>query len=116
MFLNFTLPARVSQEAYQALVETISGALAYEGDAIITDALNKANLQPTSRAVILAAQAAVSVLLAHEIGQEVAEDEKHSAYLDALADNVHVFDIAEATLAEYRHAKRQMDNWPRPEA
>lgn len=97
MFTNITLPKQISQEAYQALVETIAGALAYEGDAIITDALNKANLQPTSRAVMLAAQAAVAVLLAHEIGQEVGS---RDGYMDALADNTHVFDIAEAATAE----------------
>jgi hypothetical protein len=67
------LPEHVNTRAVDTLIETIAAALAYQSDPVITDALDKCNLQPTSRAVLLAAQAAVAVLLAHEIGQEVAE-------------------------------------------
>jgi len=61
-----TLPDHVSEAAYHALVETIAGAI--QSDVLITDAMDNASLQPTSRAAILAAQAAVAVILAHEIG------------------------------------------------
>lgn len=115
--MNMPLPPHVSPEACQALIETVAGALAYGGDVIITDALDHANLQPTSRAVLLAAYAAVAVLLAHEMGQEYGHEAgKRDGYLDALADNTAVFDLAEAHMAEHRHAKQQMDSWPRPEA
>lgn len=75
MSTDAVLPTHVSQDAYVALVETIAGALIYEGNPLITDALDACNLQPTSRAAILAASATAAVLVAHEVGQEIGDDE-----------------------------------------
>lgn len=69
------LPAHIEQKAVDDLTATIAGVLAYESDVPITLAYDACNLQPTSRAAMLAAQAAVAVLLAHEIGQELAQED-----------------------------------------
>src|SRR5579859_1444317 len=68
------LPAHIDAADVENLISTIEEAL--EDDPVIRDALNACNLQPTSRANWLAATSAVNLLLAHEIGQEVARDEE----------------------------------------
>jgi hypothetical protein len=54
------------------LVETIT--LQLYDSPMIVDALTACDLQPTLRATWLAASSAVHVLLAHELGQQVARD------------------------------------------
>jgi len=72
------LPDHIDAWDVENLISTIEEQL--EVSPLIQDALNKCNLQPTMRACWLAANSAVLVLLAHEIGQEVAAD---SAAIDA---------------------------------
>jgi hypothetical protein len=67
------LPEHIAPEAVEALIGTLADTLAM--DPGIVDALEACHLQPTSRANWLAAQAAVIVLVMHEIGQEVARDQ-----------------------------------------
>ena len=57
-----------------AQVENLVTALAKAIQDWLTDSMEACNLQPTSRAARLAAEAAVCVLIAHEIGQEVGEE------------------------------------------
>lgn len=66
------LPDHIDQADVENLISTIESEL--EDNPAIQDALNACNLQPTTRASWLAAASAVNVLLAHEIGQEVARD------------------------------------------
>ena len=68
---HFKLPPHITPEAVEDLTNAIANLLDY---ASILMFLDKCNLQPTSRARWLAAQSAVNVLLAHEIGQEVSDD------------------------------------------
>jgi len=72
------LPDHIDSWDLENLISTIEEQL--EDSPLIRDALNACNLQPTTRANWLAAASAVNVLLAHEIGQEVAAD---SAAIDA---------------------------------
>jgi hypothetical protein len=60
------LPDHIQAIAIESLILALS--LRIQGTVVEIDACN---LQPTSRASRLAAEAAVCVLLAHEIGQEV---------------------------------------------
>jgi hypothetical protein len=75
-FTATRLPNGTSHEAAASLVEVIAGALMPGWVEEISIALDKCELQPTSRATYLAASAAVAVLLAHEIGQEAAPSEQ----------------------------------------
>lgn len=71
--IDYGLEHFESQAAHQlvdALLDTIEAASA-EGGAIFD-----AGYQPTTRAMHLAALVAASVILAHELGQEVARDAK----------------------------------------
>jgi len=65
--MHIKLPNHIRAAAVEALVtalaKTIQGGL--------PNAMDSCELQPTRRAARLAAEAAVCVLLAHEIGQEV---------------------------------------------
>lgn len=70
-FPHLVLPEHISEAAVTSLVMTIAEALGPGFVDEITTALSDCDLQPTSRATYLAASAAVAVLLAHEIGQEV---------------------------------------------
>lgn len=69
------LPGTITTQADQRALEDLERELA---DAIMLDVeifkrLEKCNLQPTTRAAALAARAAVLVLIAHDIGQEVGQ-------------------------------------------
>ncbi len=66
------LPERIDPADVDNLIATIEAELA--DNPAITDALKACDLQPTSRANWLAAASAVHLLLAHELGQEVARD------------------------------------------
>lgn len=72
--LDELLPAHIDPADVENLVATLAAALA--DDPVIRDALEACNLQPTSRAGWLASQAAVIVLVMHEIGQEVTRDQR----------------------------------------
>lgn len=67
--LTATQDQRALERALEDLTNEISEALLL--DAEIWKHYEKCELQPTHRACALAARAAVSVLLAHDIGQEV---------------------------------------------
>jgi len=71
------LPEHVERPAADQLVAVIAEVLVYAGRVPITEAYDLCNLQPTTRAAILAAQAAVAVLIAHEIGQGVGDGAEH---------------------------------------
>ena len=73
MTTQIVLPDNVNRAAADQLVAVIAAALMYAGNVPITEAYDNCGLQPTTRAAILAAQVALSVLIAHEIGQEVGE-------------------------------------------
>lgn len=66
------LPKQIDAEAVEILIFAIEEALSDSPS--IKDALEACELQPTTRANWLAASAAVHVLLAHEIGQEVGSE------------------------------------------
>jgi len=66
------LPDHIDSWDVENLISTIEEQL--EDSPVIRDALEACSLQPTTRACWLAANSAVLVLLAHEIGQEVAAD------------------------------------------
>lgn len=68
------LPEHIAPGDVENLIDALAEALAH--DPVIADALEACHLQPTSRANWLAAQAAAIVLVMHEIGQEVARDQK----------------------------------------
>ncbi len=68
------LPEHIAPGDVENLIDALAEDLAH--DPVIRDALEACHLQPTSRANWLAAQAAVIVLVMHEIGQEVARDQK----------------------------------------
>jgi len=67
------LPEHIDAARVINLIDTIESQLSESP--IIRDALEACELQPTTRPTWLAASAAVHVLLAHEIGQEVARDQ-----------------------------------------
>jgi len=73
---TFTLPEHLNRQALENLTLTITELLMYGVNVPVTVGYDASNLQPTSRAAWLAANAAVSVLLAHEIGQEVGDHER----------------------------------------
>jgi len=66
-------PEHIKDEKIQALIEVLEDALV--DNPAIQDALNACDLEPTTRARWWAAVSAVSVLLAHECGQEVARND-----------------------------------------
>ncbi len=66
------LPEHISQASVVVLAAVICERILCDPE--VKDALEACELQPTSRAASLAAMSAVNVLLAHEIGQEVAAD------------------------------------------
>ena len=65
------------QREIDNLIATIAEQL--DASPIVTDALMACGLEPTSRAFWLAADSAVNVLLAHDIGQTVGEGESPEA-------------------------------------
>jgi hypothetical protein len=67
------LPEHIAPGDVENLISAVTGELSM--NPVIADALEACHLQPTSRANWLAAQAAVIVLVMHEIGQEVARDQ-----------------------------------------
>ncbi len=66
------LPEHIDPDNIERLTEVIADKILQ--DAVVLQALDLCNLDPTTRAARLAAHAAVIVLLAHELGQEVAAD------------------------------------------
>lgn len=72
---TFKLPQHIDRDALERLTLTITELLEYGAHVPVSLAYDASNLQPTSRAAWLAANAAVNVLLAHEIGQEGKSDE-----------------------------------------
>ncbi len=64
------LPDHIRASAIEVLVTALAKVI-QDG---VPDAMDSCELQPTRRAARLAAEAAVCVLLAHEIGQEVNSD------------------------------------------
>jgi len=66
MTMHIKLPDHILAADVEKLIEAL--ALRIQGTTVELEACN---LQPTSRPSRLAAEAAVCVLLAHEIGQEV---------------------------------------------
>jgi len=75
------LPNSVQKEAVDLLIGQLARLLAWDME--ISLCLERCGLQPTERAAVLAATAAVSVLFAHEVGQEVAE----SKFMDMLTED-----------------------------
>ena len=63
---------QASRRRIKELIETIAEELL--SNPAVKDALTACDLQPTTRAAGLAAASAVNVILAHELGQEVAAD------------------------------------------
>jgi len=73
--INSLLPEPMNERAVENLVVILHERIM--DDPELRDALEACNLQPTYRAATLAAMCAVNVILAHELGQEVAADELH---------------------------------------
>lgn len=71
-FWGGALPEQCGADDVDVLIEVITDRVLQ--DPMIGDALDRCDLQPTTRAARLAAHAAVIVLLAHERGQQVARD------------------------------------------
>jgi len=70
--MHIKLPDHVDAAAVEKLIAVLAYTLRGEAiDGSVAVYLDACNLQPTSRAALLAAEAAVAVLVAHEIGQEV---------------------------------------------
>ena len=67
-----TLTSHIDLVAIHQLVHTIANKILH--DPRIEFRLDACELQPTTRVASLAATAAVSVILAHEIGQDIAQE------------------------------------------
>jgi len=65
--MHIKLPEHIDEKAIEKLITALAKRIA---DGLVVS-MEACNLQPTTRAARLAAEAAVCVLLAHEIGQEV---------------------------------------------
>lgn len=70
--VNSLLPEHIDEADVENLVSILHERIM--DDPELRDAFEACNLQPTNRAASLAAMSAVNVLLAHELGQEVAGD------------------------------------------
>jgi len=68
--MHIKLPKHIDEQAVEKLIRDLANRIY----ANMQTSLEGCNLQPTTRAAKLAAEAAVCVLLAHEIGQEVNSD------------------------------------------
>jgi len=72
MTMHIKLPDHITESNIEKLISSIAASLFYGNtEEPVGWALDACDLQPTTRAAHLAAEAAVCVLLAHEIGQEV---------------------------------------------
>ncbi len=67
--MRIKLPNHIKQQAVENLIEALAKTIEFG-----SFEMDQCELQPTSRAARLAAEAAVCVLLAHEIGQEINSD------------------------------------------
>lgn len=63
------LPEHIDPVDLENLISTLAAVITEDQD--LREALDICNLDPTPRAVMLASEAAINVILAHEIGQEV---------------------------------------------
>jgi hypothetical protein len=68
--MHIKLPKHIDEKAVEDLINDLANRIY----ANMKTFMEGCNLQPTTRAAKLAAEAAVCVLLAHEIGQEVNSD------------------------------------------
>jgi len=68
--MHIKLPEHIDEKAVEKLITAMARSI----ERRYIWQMDACNLQPTSRAARLAAEAAVCVLLAHEIGQEVNSD------------------------------------------
>jgi hypothetical protein len=64
------LPSHIQESDVEKLIDRLDFLIRE----LMDEELDACNLQPTTRAARLAAEAAVCVLLAHEIGQEIGQE------------------------------------------
>lgn len=94
------LPEHVKPKAAEHLIDEIADEFLNPSTSDLQDALEACGLQPTTRAAGMAARTAATVLLAHELGQTVAQDSDGATGDDTAEGDRETYELAMIEIQE----------------